>query len=346
MARVGAGETLAVSVFRAREGISVASYRRHPLHETAVDWPEKNCYADLFIAFEHTLGLEPRASLGYCAAVDFEGDNFTFFKPPHEELREFYGIDIQELNVWRPLLAHVEEHLAAGKFVATEADAYWLPDTSGTDYRRNHVKTTILAAEVDAGARTLGYFHNAGYYELRGEDFDGVMRTGAPDPARLPLYAELVKVDRLVRRDTADLGAMARARLAVHVARMPERNPVSRFADRFLADLPELQREGMSQYHAFAFATIRQLGAAAELLAAHLEWLIAVGAGAGLAPAAPEFRRLSADAKALVLKGARAAGTGKALDRALLDSMADAWARGRAALVSVLPTPQPTHSLA
>ena len=47
----------------------------------------------------------------------------------------------------------------------------WLPDTSGTDYRRQHTKSTIVIDDIDVEQRRLGYFHNAGYYQLEGEDF-------------------------------------------------------------------------------------------------------------------------------------------------------------------------------
>jgi len=57
--------------------------------------------------------LEPRAILPFTVAIDFEGDQWTFFKPPHDELRELYGLDVQEMNVWRPLLEHALEHLGA-----------------------------------------------------------------------------------------------------------------------------------------------------------------------------------------------------------------------------------------
>jgi hypothetical protein len=94
--------------------------------------------------------------LPFVAAIDFEGDQWTFFKPPHGELRDLYGIDVQELNVWRPLLEHALEHLAAGKLISTEADAFWLPDTSGTDYRRQHTKSTIVLNDLDLANRTPG----------------------------------------------------------------------------------------------------------------------------------------------------------------------------------------------
>jgi hypothetical protein len=137
-----------------------------------MDWPEKNCYIDLWTGLVRSLDLEPLAMLGHTIAVDFEGDQWTFFKPPHAELRELYGIDVQELTVWRPLADHVVEHLAAGKLVSTEADAFWLPDTAGTDYRSKHTKTTILIDRIDTNAKRIGYFHNAGYFELQGEDYE------------------------------------------------------------------------------------------------------------------------------------------------------------------------------
>ncbi len=299
-------------------------YRRHMLHADERLWVEKNCYVDVIIEMIHALGLEPLAALGFCAAVDFEGDNFTFFKPVHEELRELYGMDVQELNVWRPLLEHAKHHLAEGKFLSTEADSFHLPDTSGTDYRRNHVKTTIIIADLDADQRRLGYFHNAGYYALEGEDFDNTFA-----PTVLPLYAELVRVDRLERRPRAELAGMARSLLGKHVSRRPASNPVEAFRRRFAQDLPWLQQQGLNVYHIWAFATVRQLGASSELLALHLDWLVESGQGDGLKPAAEAFSQLSAAAKTFILKAARAVNTRKPLDAtAACDEMAGAWARG------------------
>lgn len=315
---------------RVLPNLEADGYRRHMLHADERLWVEKNCYVDVIIEMIHALDLEPLAALGFCAAIDFEGDNFTFFKPVHEELRELYGMDVQELNVWRPLLEHARHHLAEGKLLSTEADAFHLPDTSGTDYRRNHVKTTIIMADLDAERRRLGYFHNAAYYALEGEDFDDTFRLGAAkDPTVLPLFAELVRVDRLERRPRAELARMARGLLAKHVGRRPAANPVEAFGRRFARDLPWLQEQGLEFYHVWAFATIRQLGAAFELLALHLDWLAESGQGDGLRPAAEAFTQLSGAAKTLILKAARAVNTRKPLDAtAAFDEMAGAWSRG------------------
>jgi hypothetical protein len=316
-------------------GLDPANYPRSVLHAESCVWVEKNCYVDIWIEVIHALGLEPRAILPFVAAIDFEGDQWTFFKPPHGELTDLYGIDVQELNVWRPLLEHALEHLAAGKLISTEADAFWLPDTSGTDYRRQHTKSTIVLNDLDLEKRTLGYFHNAGYYRLEGEDFVRTFRLDAPpDPTFMPLFAEVVRVDRVIRRPVAELVTMSRELWRRHLQRRPANNPIRAFQQRFEHDLPGLQDKGLAYYHAWAFGTIRQLGAAFELAALNLEWLSDHGS-AGLEVAMAAFQRLAEANKTLILKGARATNNRRPLDSApLFDSMAADWESGMTALLT------------
>ncbi|MCX5746075.1 MAG: DUF1839 family protein, partial [Proteobacteria bacterium] len=173
--------------------LDAATYQRHALHAEDRAWVEKNCYFDIWIEVIHAIGCEPMAMVPVVAAIDFEGDQWTFFKPSHDDLRDLYGLDVQEMNCWRPLVEHAVEHLAAGKVISTEADAWWLPDVSGTDYRRTHTKSTIVITDIDVEAKRLGYFHNAGYFELSGEDFDQTFRLdahGRPivDPTFMPFF--------------------------------------------------------------------------------------------------------------------------------------------------------------
>ncbi|HVZ74044.1 MAG TPA: DUF1839 family protein [Polyangia bacterium] len=312
--------------------LDAAAYKRHALHAEDRVWVEKNCYVDIWIEVIHALGLDPMAVLPFVLAIDFEGDQWTFFKPPHDELRELYGIDVQELNVWRPLAAHAQEYLGAGKLISTEADAFYLPDTAGTDYKRQHTKTTIVIQDFDLEARRMGYFHNAGYFTLDGDDFVQLFRVGfAPDPTFMPLFAEAVRIDRVVRRAPDELRALSRALVRKHLPRRPPDNPVARFAARFARDLPWLTAEGLAFYHAWAFATVRQLGAASELAALHLRWL----GDEPLAPAADAFARVSDGAKAFILKAARAVNAKRALDaKPMFDEMAGAWQTGIDALVA------------
>ena len=317
------------------------TYGRHLLHAEDRQWVEKNCYFDVWIEMVHALGCDPFAMIPVVAALDFEGDQWTFYKPPLNELHDLYGIGVNEMTAWRPMLEHALEHLGAGKMISVEADAWWLPDVAGTDYRRNHVKSTIVLVDVDPVARRLGYFHNASYYALDGEDFDRTFQLVDPDPAFLPFFAELVRVDRLVRREPAELAAMSRALLRRHLARRPRDNPVERFAARFRRELPELQAQGLEHYHAWAFATLRQLGSAAELMALHLRWQAARGTGiaddAGpLAPAVAAYETISGGAKAFILKAARAVNTRRSLEAdAIFDEWARAWEQAMATLDAV-----------
>jgi len=227
------------------------------------------------------------------------------------------------------LADHVQVHVGAGKMVAVEADAFFLPDTAGTDYQSQHTKTTIIICDFDLEKKRLGYFHNAGYHALQGPDFDKLFRVGAAtDPAFMPFFAEVVRVDRLVKRAPEELRAMARAHLEKHLARRPETNPVTRFGTQVVEDLTRLQGEGLPVYHAWAFATVRQLGAAMELLALHLEWRGDETARA----AAPELAKISHGCKTFILKGARSVHSKKALDPAtftpLFEEMSTSWQRG------------------
>lgn len=320
-------------------GLDAGSYRPSELHAESQVWLEKNCYVDIWIEVLHALGLEPLPAMSAALTVDFEGDQWTFFKPPHHDLLVLYGLDVQELNVWRPLLDHAIEHLPAGKLISTEADAWWLPDTAGTDYRRQHTKTTIVLNDLDLDAQRLGYFHNASYHALEGEDFRQLFRVGAaPDPGFLPLYAELIRSDRLVRHGPDELGRIALGLLRAHYARRPATNPVRRFGERLARELPTLPAAGLPHYHAWAFATIRQFGAAFELAARQLRWQSSHGP-LDLQPAADRFDHIAQGGKAMILKLARAVNTGRPTDTGpLIDDLALAWDQGMAGLGEALAT--------
>ena len=315
--------------FHALPGLDAANYSRSPLHADSWAWVEKNCYVDVWIELLHSLGMDPCAALSMTLAVDFEGDQWTFFKPPHHELWELYGVDVQELTVWRPLIEHAKEHLAAGKLISSEADAFWLPDTAGTDYRRQHTKSTIVLANIDVGAERLCYFHNTGYFELVGEDFRQLFRLGQPhDPAFMPLYAELVRIDRRHSLPGAELRRLAGGYLRHHLARRPADNPLRKFQTRFERELPIMQAGDLGTYHLWAFATIRQLGAAMELTAAFVRWMWPEHNG-GSDTASAAFGQISQASKTLILKAARAVNSKRALDAdPLFDDMAAAWESG------------------
>ena len=316
---------LAVTIAAIRP-IDPDTYARHRLHCDERAWLESNCYIDVWLEVLHALGLEPLACAAFTLGIDFEGDQWTFFKPPLTELRYLYGLEVQELTVYRPLIEHVVEQLGQKKLVLTEIDSFFLPDTAATDYRRNHVKTTIAIQEIDVDARRLGYFHNTGYHVLDGEDFADVFALGRPhDPTVLPLFAEFVRLGRARALPTPQLVERSLILLRGHLEYLPANNPVERFAARFGEDVERLRDEGLEPYHLYAFATLRQLGAGFELAASYLEWLGESGVD-GLGVAARHCGTISSTAKSLILKGARAVNGRRPLEVApMMQTLSSAW---------------------
>src|SRR5689334_16576671 len=174
-------------------------YVSHLLHGDERTWPETNCYVDLWIELLHARGLEPRACLAFTLGLDFEGDQYTFYKFPLRDLRALYGIEVQELNIWRALTTHAREQVALGRMLMPEVDAFYLPDTVGVSYRYDHGKTTIAIASIDVERQVLQYFHGRGFHTLSGNDFAGLFRLGefAADASVLPPFAEIAKFDRV-----------------------------------------------------------------------------------------------------------------------------------------------------
>jgi hypothetical protein len=309
--------------------IDPTEYAVHELHGADRAWAESNCYVDVWIEILHSLGCEPLACLSFVLNIDWEGDQFTFFKPPHSHLTELYGLEVQELNVYRSLLENAHEQISAGRLVLAEADAFFLPDTSGTSYRSQHAKTTIGIQEIDVEARTLGYYHNSGYHSLSGEDFVDLFRLAMPpDLAYLPLFAELVRTKGVVRLRPDLLVSRSISLLKRTLARRPEENPGLKFANKLGEDLARLRKGGLAAYHLYAFATIRQLGAAFELAAFYLGWL-ALNGEAGLDECIAAFRAISDASKSLILKAARAVATNKDADlQPLLSEIERCWTFG------------------
>ena len=92
-----------------------ATYVRHTVHQPGRTWAETNCYTDVVIELLHGLGLEPFAAMAFTLAVDFDVDQWTFFKFHPADVERLYGLGIHELAPWRPLAEHVEAHVAAGR---------------------------------------------------------------------------------------------------------------------------------------------------------------------------------------------------------------------------------------
>src|ERR1700752_2774561 len=120
-------------------GLDPATYTPSALHQPDRTFPETNCYVDLWIELLHAQGIPPESVMGFACTVDFEGDQWTFFKPPPDELERLYGIDVPEMQLYRPVVDHVVEQLKAERSIIIEADAFYMPDRAATSYRKAHV---------------------------------------------------------------------------------------------------------------------------------------------------------------------------------------------------------------
>ncbi|MEA2444608.1 MAG: hypothetical protein QOJ12_1900 [Thermoleophilales bacterium] len=266
-------------------GLDPAAYRPHDVHTGARAYSETNCYTDIVIELLHARGDEPLAMLGTTVRTDFEGDQWTFFKPAPHDLEALYGVDIHEMQPYRPLPQQIEEQIRAGRTLITELDSWYLPDTQATAYRREHVKTSVVAEAIDRDGERLRYFHNLTLHELEGEDYRGVFRLGREfSDDVLPPYTELVRFDAGPRLTGDALRASSAELLRGHLDRRPSANPFTAFGVQLGEALPGLLEGDAALYHEYAFATVRMVGSAFELCASHVEWLLGQQAEPIVAP--------------------------------------------------------------
>ena len=300
-------------------------YVRHVIHAQDRNWAETNCYVDVWIELLHAWGFEPIAALPFTLAIDFEGDQWAFFKFPLADLWELYGLDVQELAIWRTVVLHVEEQIERGRPVLVELDSFYLPDTAGTAYKIQHQKTTVAAIDIDSQNQRLGYFHGQGYYHLHGEDFVNIFNLeGVKHPAVLPPYAEFVKRRSSVALAGDDLVKMSLKLLRRQLHMLPEVNPFEKFKPRFEADLQWLTNEPIETFHQYSFATLRQFGSCFELAATYLRWL-QTQAVCQLERPIAAFSELSTGAKTMQFQLARAMARKKPIDLSIPDQMATTW---------------------
>ncbi len=306
------------------KSINPKSYQRHALHTQERDWAETNCYVDVWIEQLHALGLEPLAAMPFTLAADFEGDQWTFFKFQLSDLYDLYGIEVQELVVWRELIDHIEEQVSLGRPILVELDSMYLPDTAGTAYKNSHVKTTVSINEIDRNNKHLGYFHAQGYYHLNGDDFTNVLYLpGATSTAVLAPYVEYAKLDNLLIKPEKDLKLASTKIMQRYLKMIPKQNPFLTFKARFEKDFEWLKTQEIDVFHEYAFVTFRQFGACFELAANYLDWLDPQNIH--WAKSSQAFKAISEATKVYQFQLARSVSRNKPLDTSLIDTLADQW---------------------
>ena len=114
-------------------GLDPTTYSSHALHQPDRTYGETNCYTDILIELLHAHGEQPLAAMGCTVRMDFEGDQWTFFKPFVEDLELLFGVDVHEMQPYRALPLQIAEQLVIS------------PET---------VRTHVRNAMAKTGART------------------------------------------------------------------------------------------------------------------------------------------------------------------------------------------------
>ena len=149
-----------------------------------------------------------------------------------------------------------------------------LPGTCPTRPRpataAEHVKTSVAVEAIDPEPRAAALLPRGRLLRARGRGLPGrVSARARRSEDVLPPYTELVRFDAGERLHGEALRESARRLLRRHLARRPSSNPFVRFGEQLDRELPRLLEGEASDYHAYAFATVRMAGSAFELAAAH-----------------------------------------------------------------------------
>lgn len=303
------------------------THRPHGLHGPGSVWPEINCAVDGWIELLALTGREPAAVAGIALAADVWGDHWEMVQFDTTDLERVLGVRRREMTPWRPVTEHIADQLARGGMLSVEVDAWWLPDTEGTSYRREHVKTSIVPLTLDDHSTT--YLHNDGMYVAEGDDLAGLFSS---DPALTQVphpYIEVIAFDP----PPADVPDRALAAARHHLSRRPGDNPVRRLQAVIEDCVPAVVTADSGRLHAFAFSSVRQLGGTGQLAAGHLRWL---ADALDLDPepaghAARAFDDLARSALSAQFQLARAVTRGRPVPAGLLGSAAEAYDRAMAA---------------
>ena len=304
--------------------ISPDNYSKSTLHLQDRDWAETNCYVDVWIELLHSNNLDPLAGLAFTVCIDFEGDQWTFFKYPLSDLTLLYGIDVQELAIWKPLVEHTETQLKISQFPLIEFDSKYLPDTAGSSYGESHVKSTVAVNKIDTDKKYLEYFHAQGYYRLTGSDFDNVFKIDNTDASVLDPYVEIAKMNVVPPLEGVELIQQSIAILKDKIKLIPRENPFVKFKHQFEEDLTWLKGEELSKFHDYSFATFRQFGACFELSANYFQWLENNGEE-GLVEIIECYRAISSKTKIYQFQLARAMMRNKPIDTSMIDELSQHW---------------------
>jgi len=216
----------------------------HRLHtqETPIG-AETNCYVDVWIELLHAWGFEPLAALPFNRGPPtLKGTSGPFLQVFRcLTLRTLFGLDVQELAIWRPRSWGTSRSRWAWD-VPVSRRARFLSSAGhrrGPPISKQHQKSTgRRRCDWTSRGRRLGYFHGQGYYEgWEADDFPSASSAWRPR-ARSSLSAPLRGIREASRGAAAEsveslVGIFALASLQTAVdASCRRTNPFVRFKGR------------------------------------------------------------------------------------------------------------------
>lgn len=295
----------------------------HTIHQGVRVWSTTNSQLDVWIELMGVLELEPTPILIQSLCADFEGDQWSQTRVSPTDLWACYGIAVEELFVWRPLLAHFVEQLDRGNAVLVEVDAFHLPDMVGSSYQREHLKTQIAVTGYDRHAHRLRYLHGAIGADVGGDDLDALITAGIGS-AQLAPSAQIVKLDRIAPRTAEERATLGIALARFHATRIPANNPVRAFGQALRSHGAWLAGGDADHYQRWAFATLQQCGASFEIGADVCAWL--AQCGEPVEDAVAPLRLVSQCARTLHQRLVRVSQSGRMPDVSpIVEEMAKGW---------------------
>ena len=305
-------------------GLDPETYAPSALHHPDRTFPRNQLLRRLWIELLHALGIDAATAMAFACTVDFEGDQWTFFKPPPDELERLYGIDVHEMQLYRPTIDHVVEQLTGRQNDHHRSRLVLYAGSSRDIYRHGeHVKSSIAIEAIDPAARTPALFSWARLLRALGEDYRGIFPLGARVFRRC--IAALYRTGPFRCGPPAEgRGPSASGARNARPATWPETAAQS-MVDVRRAPFRIFRRCSAgtdAEYHAYAFATVRQCGAAFETPRSFVEWLAPASFARGEAAAAALGRQVNG-AKSSSFQACAAAGLRSWRRR--FEQLADDW---------------------
>ena len=225
--------------------------------------------------------------------MDFEGDQWTFLKPLPEDLELLFGVDIHEMQPYRPLPQQASEQISQGRTLIVELDSWYLPDTAATTTAANTSRARWSWTPSTRSRADALLPRRRPLRALRARTTAGCSASAASSPATSCRPTPSSRVSTPAQRSAVRSCAMPRESCSAATSpAAPGRTRSSVSAISSSATCRGCWKETPRTTTPYAFATVRMAGSAFEVAATHAPWLLG-------RPRRPGRRAAAADRRGL-----------------------------------------------